>query len=369
MKTFSISKLNIKTSNGGKSSSFFPGKCIPFSVVFVFLLTAASAQLFGQQEQRLRSGGFGSNRYFPSSGSSQGDGDGGHPHRSGGGPPGFPGRNPKAARGGPFKLGPFSALGHGGGGDEDDDDSFGIEETSLRQKKIVMFDIFNLYQPFATLIKAIFQLFCRLWTRMELFGLSLLNKGDPPPDRMSTIIVSWIVFATFTILIGLCIKRICSNFDHLREIRDFDPSIDEGRPPESETAAVGGGKDGEDSQQQHLNDVAQNKQNKNAKKTSLRKRKPSTKKKSNSSSRAAAEQLPPKTSRRVIKKREPLHSCLQQLESDKFGFETRWIDLILKNLFDPKKCHIWNRVREAWIRKLNQHTKMLAEKVRQFCRL
>ena len=363
MKTFLVAKLNSNTVK-------FSQKCARPEISFFTLILLISAtlvvvvrsQLFKQHESsnRLRPGGIGGaggppHRYFAAN--QPGGGGVKSPHPVGG----FPGRRSNKVRGGPFNLvgggggGPFSAGGDylDGAGGDDEEDSYGIEDTSLRRKKIVMFDIFNLYQPFVTLIKALAQLFSRLWTRLQTFQMSLLSGGADPAEgaqdgRLSTIIVSWVVLATFSMLIALCIKRLCSNLNNLREIPELDPSNgDEGE----EAEAV-----------KDLNNIAQKNTNtstttasKNIKKnkngSSLRKRKPSTKR-----SKEQGDGL--RSQRALVKTREPLlFPCLEELP----GFEARWVDLILKNLLN--RSEVWSRVREVWIQALNTHTKRLAEKV------
>ena len=88
---------------------------------------------------------------------------------------------------------------------EDSDDE---EDSSLRRKRIAMFDVLNLYSSLGTLCKALGLLVARTWRRMETLLLALLFRGEEA-NRLSSIIVAWVVVATVVVLTALCLKRCC----------------------------------------------------------------------------------------------------------------------------------------------------------------
>jgi energy-coupling factor transporter transmembrane protein EcfT len=71
-----------------------------------------------------------------------------------------------------------------------------------------MFDVLNLYSSLGTLSRALVQLFSRSWRKVEALVLSLMFRGEEA-NRLSSLIVAWVVVAAVTVLIALCVKRIC----------------------------------------------------------------------------------------------------------------------------------------------------------------
>ena len=143
-----------------------------------------------------------------------------------------------------FDIFGSTGLGHGrggggggGGGGEysdhlgntDDSDFEDEDSCSLRRKRIAMFDILNLYTSLGTLCKALGLLAARTWRRMETLFLALLFRGEEA-NRLSSIIVAWLVLATVAVLTALCIKRCCCDRSLYIELIQDDDDDDASRP-------------------------------------------------------------------------------------------------------------------------------------------
>ena len=101
------------------------------------------------------------------------------------------------------------------------------EDSSLRRKRIAMFDILNLYSSLGTLCKALGLLAARTWRRMETLLLALLFRGEEA-NRLSSIIVAWVVVATVVVLTALCVKRCCCDRALYIELLEAAAADDDG---------------------------------------------------------------------------------------------------------------------------------------------
>ena len=106
------------------------------------------------------------------------------------------------------------------------DDPDEEEDSSLRRKRIAMFDVLNLYSSLGTLCKALGLLAARTWRRMETLLLALLFRGEEA-NRLSSIIVAWVVVATVVVLTALCVKRCCCDRPLYIELLETDDGDDE----------------------------------------------------------------------------------------------------------------------------------------------
>ena len=109
------------------------------------------------------------------------------------------------------------------------DDSEEEEDSSLRRKRIAMFDLLNLYSSLGTLCKALGLLAVRTWRRMETLLLALLSRGEEA-NRLSSIIVAWVVVATAVVLTALCVKRCCCDRALHLDLLEAEEDEDDRRP-------------------------------------------------------------------------------------------------------------------------------------------
>ena len=141
---------------------------------------------------------------------------------------------------GPRHLDIFGSTGlvqgQGGGGEysehlgnSDDSDYEDEDCCSLRRKRIAMFDILNLYSSLGTFCKALVLLAARTCSRMETLLLALFFRGEEA-NRLSSIIVAWLVLATVVVLTALCIKRCCCDRSLYIELIEADADDDASRP-------------------------------------------------------------------------------------------------------------------------------------------
>ena len=132
-----------------------------------------------------------------------------------------PSRGQRAFAGGDFKE-DLASYGVGRNPEDSDEE----EDSSLRRKRIAMFDVLNLYSSLGTLCKAVGLLAARTWRRMETLLLALLFRGEEA-NRLSSIIVAWVVVATAVVLTALCVKRCCCDRSLYIELLEVDDGDDE----------------------------------------------------------------------------------------------------------------------------------------------
>ena len=109
--------------------------------------------------------------------------------------------------------------GDDGHGDDYDGDFYGHDRfgqysregaSSLRRKRIAMFDIFNFYTSLLTLYRALATVASRSWNRMEAMMLTVLfSRPGEDSNRLSSVIVAYVVLATTAVLFALVVKRVC----------------------------------------------------------------------------------------------------------------------------------------------------------------
>ena len=275
------------------------------------------------------------------------------------------GRGQQNAKGGSFvdrrrqqiRFGPFSAAhGHQAIFDDDSDDINGSDDdaggsreagtTDLRRKKIVMFDIFNLWQPILTLCGALKYLVGRMFSRLEAFALLLIDPGGSgvvAEHRTSTLIVSWIVLAAIVLLLSLVIRKICCEFSEI-EVDEDDLEREDSNKKKAVNKKF-------KKRLTFAQDEVTRGRDAEARRRSLRLRE-NQKRRKKQQGQQQHQSRPGFCS-----------SAQSQKRDEKSRLAIRWANLCLESLFNPGDDGPRIRFLEKWVEALNRHTEIVLAQV------